>query len=130
MNNVTELRNEIDQQIRMLYRQRMELDQQMGAAEVKSDLRELLEDAVEHTEAQFPEYATVAVQGVEGSYAETAARKLFPGSCNFSLNLRSLSLSKFVNIATAITLSAVVSIKLNHRIIYRECPSCASFRNG
>ena len=76
MENVLEKRNEIDRQIRELYQQRMALDQEMTGKQ-SGNLRQILEEAIGHTEKSFPEYATVACQGVEGAYSEAAARKLF-----------------------------------------------------
>ena len=76
MENVLEKRNEIDRQIRELYQQRMALDQEMTGTR-SGNLRQILEEAIGNTEKSFPEYATVACQGVEGAYSEAAARKLF-----------------------------------------------------
>ena len=70
-------RNEIDRQIRQLYKQREALDQEMAAGDPPESLRQLLQEAIVHSEKSFPEYATVACQGVEGAYSDAAARKLF-----------------------------------------------------
>ncbi len=85
MESLLEKRNEIDRQIQSLYRQRLKLNEAMNQGEVTGDLRQLLEEAIRHTEKSFPEYATVACQGVEGAYSEAAARKLFqyPGIMYF-----------------------------------------------
>lgn len=77
MGSLLERRNEIDRQIRQLYQQRMALSQEIGTGEEDGDLRQLLQKAIGNTEKTFPEYATVACQGVEGAYSESAARKLF-----------------------------------------------------
>ncbi len=76
MENLLEKRSEIDRQIRELYKQRMAMDQEMTGV-ASEDLRQVLEEAIGNTEKSFPEYATVACQGVEGAYSEAAARKLF-----------------------------------------------------
>lgn len=85
MDTLLDKRNEIDRQIRDLYQQRMQLNEEMGAAAPDENLRTLLQNAIDHTEKSFPEYATVACQGVEGAYSDAAARKLFqyPGIMYF-----------------------------------------------
>ena len=77
MEDLLTRKNEIDRQIQQLYKQRMALDQEMTAGPTQGDLRQLLQDAIENSEKSFPEYATVACQGVEGAYSDAAARKLF-----------------------------------------------------
>ena len=85
METLLEKRNEIDRQIQQLYRQRMALNEEMSTEAAGGSLRQLLEETIGHTEKSFPEYATVACQGVEGAYSEAAARKLFqyPGIMYF-----------------------------------------------
>ena len=85
METLMERRNEIDREIRELYRKRMELNEEMQSGKVATDLRQILQESIENTEKTFPEYATVACQGVEGAYSEAAARKLFkyPGIMYF-----------------------------------------------
>ena len=84
MKGMIEQRNEIDRQIQELYRRRMRLAE-MPEEETGKSLREMLEQLVGSTEKSFPEYATVACQGVAGAYSEAAARKLFkyPGIMYF-----------------------------------------------
>ena len=85
MNDLLEKRNELDKQIQQLYKQRMELSSELISADTETELRGILEHAIENTEKSFPEYASVACQGVEGAYSEAAARKLFkyPGIMYF-----------------------------------------------
>ena len=85
MKELIEKRNEIDRQIQELYQQRMELDREMTSEENPEDLRQLLEHAIDNAEKSFPDYASVACQGVAGAYSESAARKLFqyPGIMYF-----------------------------------------------
>ena len=95
METLLEKRNEIDRQIRTLYQKRMALSEEMGSGETTSGLRQLLQETIDNSEKSFPEYATVACQGVEGAYSEAAARRLFqyPGIMYFR---------SFENIFTAI----------------------------
>lgn len=85
METLLQKRNEIDRQIQQLYKQRMELSEELSAAAPAGDLRQMLQEAIDNTEKSFPEYASVACQGVEGAYSEAAARKLFqyPGIMYF-----------------------------------------------
>ena len=85
MEDLLAKRNEIDHQIQQLYKQRMALDQEINTGGPGESLREILEYAIEHSEKSFPEYATVACQGVAGAYSEAAAKKLFqyPGIMYF-----------------------------------------------
>ena len=86
MEDLLQKRNEIDRQIRQLYQERMKLNEALES-ETGADgsLREVLTAAIEHTEKSFPEYASVACQGVAGAYSEAAAKKLFkyPGILYF-----------------------------------------------
>ena len=84
METMLEKRNEIDRRIRELYRKRMQITEDTGSDQDGS-LREMLERLISGTEMSFPEYASVACQGVAGAYSEAAARKLFkyPGIMYF-----------------------------------------------
>ena len=78
MDELLKKRNEIDRQIRQLYQERMKLDGAAQAADPSGEsLREILEKAIRDSEKPFPEYASVACQGVAGAYSEAAAKKLF-----------------------------------------------------
>lgn len=85
MNELLQKRDEIDKQIQRLYQERMKLNEALEAQDSSGNLREMLTKAIENTEKTFPDYATVACQGVEGAYSEAAAKKLFkyPGILYF-----------------------------------------------
>lgn len=86
MNDVLQRKQEIDRQIQQLLQEKMKLNESLLYEEESTDdLRQMLQNAIEHTAKAFPERATVACQGVEGAYSEAAARKLFkePGILYF-----------------------------------------------
>ena len=86
MKELLQRREEIDRQIQKLLQEKMKLNESLAVAEEPSDdLRQMLQNAIEHIGKSFPERATVACQGVEGAYSEAAAKKLFkePGILYF-----------------------------------------------
>ncbi len=84
MNNsaivLAQKKKEIEEQIRQLYEQRRDLESTMryeAKAIGEVSLRELVETAVRETEKTFPQYGTVACQGIPGAYSMQAANKIF-----------------------------------------------------
>ena len=88
MSSLKEQKKEIETKIAELYEQRKELNYliaQQQSLEEPSNLKELVENALENTPKVFPSHASVACQGIEGAYSQQAAERLFkyPGIMYF-----------------------------------------------
>ncbi len=73
-------RRELEEQIRALYEERRDVQSAM-LGQIKrldgGDLPAMVRQAVEQTGKSFPQYASVACQGVRGAYSQQAAEKVF-----------------------------------------------------
>ena len=68
-------RQELDRQIAELYKERMQLNETI--ADANEDLKTFINQAIANSPETFPDTAYVACQGVQGSFSQEAAERLF-----------------------------------------------------
>lgn len=68
-------RRELDEKILELYKERMKLNETIAQEDM--EFRAFLENALENSPLNWPECASVACQGVEGSNSQEAAQNIF-----------------------------------------------------
>lgn len=72
--------DEYDMYVKMLYSNIFDLSRGYQTQKLKRNtaLTEKIQEAAGHLKLEFPKKAVIACQGVEGSYAQQAAEKMFP----------------------------------------------------
>lgn len=73
-------RRRLEEQIRALYEERRDVQSAMRSkikTLAQGNLADMVRQAINDTEKTFPQYASVACQGVRGAYSQQAAEKVF-----------------------------------------------------